>query len=104
MTEENKILAIQDILKKNNRQENDCQNVNYIGDGYSDAVAMEFVHKHGGKAIFVYPPNQNDKYYDHNNRIYQTLNADGIIDFYCVADYNRESELFEILRNQKRNS
>ena len=52
MTENKKILAIQDILKKNDRQENDCHNVNYIGDAYSDAMAMRFVHNNGGKAIF----------------------------------------------------
>lgn len=97
MTDDKKILAIQDILKKNNRNENDCNNVNYIGDGYSDAIAMRFVHNNGGKAIFVHQPNKDDEYYDHNNEIYQKLNEDGMIDFCCVADYTNNSILSNVL-------
>ncbi len=42
MTDEKKIEAIQEILRKNKRQKNDCRNVNYIGDGATDAAAMRF--------------------------------------------------------------
>ncbi|MCI8481856.1 MAG: haloacid dehalogenase-like hydrolase, partial [Clostridia bacterium] len=101
MTDDKKILAIQDILKKNNRQENDCRNVYYIGDGYSDATAMRFVHNNGGKAIFVHQSSQADEFYDYNNKIYQTLNADGVVDFCCVADYRNGSVLSNILQRQK---
>lgn len=104
MTDAKKILAIQDILKKNDRQENDCSNVYYIGDGYSDATAMRFVHYNGGKAIFVHQPSQDDEYYHYNNKIYQTLNADGIVDFCCVADYRNGSILSNILQRQKEKS
>lgn len=97
MTDDKKILAIQDILKKNNKNENDCSNVNYIGDGYSDAIAMKFVHNNGGKAIFVHQPNKDDEYYNHNNEIYQKLNEDGMIDFCCVADYTNNSILSDVL-------
>ncbi len=41
-----------DILKRNGRIGNDCRNVNFIGDGYSDASAMRFVHNNGGKIHF----------------------------------------------------
>lgn len=101
MTDDKKILAIQDILKNNNRKENDCRNVYYIGDGYSDAMAMRFVHNYGGKAVFVHQPNKDDKYYYHNNKIYQTLNKDGMVDFYCVADYRQGTELSNILQRKK---
>ena len=104
MTDDKKVLAIKDILKKNNRQENDCYNVYYIGDGYSDATAMRYVHNNGGKAIFVYQPNQDDEYYHYNNKIYQTLNANGMIDFYCIADYRNGSILSNILQRQKEKS
>ena len=100
MTDDKKILAICDILKKNNRQENDCRNVYYIGDGYSDATAMRFVHHYGGKAIFVHQLHQKDDLYQHNNKIYETLNIDGMIDFCCVADYRNGSELSDILERQ----
>lgn len=62
---------------------------------------MRFVHNNGGRAIFVHQPNQDDKYYQHNNKIYQTLNADGMVDFCCVADYTNTSMLSNILLGQK---
>lgn len=104
MTDDKKILAIQDILKKNNRSENDCRNVYYIGDGYSDAPAMRFVHNNGGKAIFVHKLSQDDEFYDYNNKIYQILAAEGIVDFCCVADYSNGSILSNILQRQKEKS
>lgn len=102
MTDDKKILAICDILKRNNRKNNDCRNVYYIGDGYSDAAAMKFVHEHGGKAIFVYQPNKDDDLSNHNSKIYELLNADGIVDFCCIADYSEGSDLFNILQRQTR--
>lgn len=42
----------------------------------------------------------DDKFYHYNNRIYQTLNQDGIVDFCCVADYRDGSILSNILRGQ----
>ncbi len=100
MTDDKKILAIKDILKKNNRIANDCRNVYYIGDGFSDLPAMQFVHNNGGKAVFVHQLSQDDELYDNNNKIYQTLNEDGIIDFYCIADYRNGSALSNILLRQ----
>ena len=100
MTDDKKILAIKDILKRNNRQENDCHNVYYIGDGYSDLIAMKFVHNNGGKAIFVYQPNQDDALYHQSQKVYEKLNADGIIDFCCIADYRKGSTLFNILQRK----
>lgn len=104
MTDDKKILAIKDILKRNNRQENDCRDVYYIGDGFSDAVAMRFIHNNGGKAIFVHQPNQDDGLYHYTNKIYETLNADGMVDFCCLADYRNGSTLSNILQRQKSKS
>lgn len=101
MTNEKKILAIKDILKKNNRQGNDCRNVYYIGDGYSDAIAMKFVHNNGGKSVFVHQPNQDDELYHYTNEVYETLNAKGMIDFCCIADYRNDSILLNVLQRQK---
>lgn len=101
MTDDKKILAIKEILKLNNRQENDCRNVYYIGDGYSDAIAMRFVHNNGGKAVFVHQPNKNDGLYEYTNKIYEKLNSDGMVDFCCLADYRNGSTLSNILQRQK---
>lgn len=100
MTDEKKILAIQDILKSHNRQKNDCRNVFYVGDGYSDAAAMRFVHNNGGKAIFVYQSNQNDDLYQYNKKVYETLYDEGIVDFCCVAEYGVGSTLYNLLQRQ----
>ena len=103
MTNDKKILAIQDILKKNNRQENDCRNVYYIGDGHTDAGAMRFVHNNGGKAVFVHQPDQGDGLCNEINKIYEVLNADGIVDFCCIADYRSGTLLSNILQRQGEN-
>lgn len=63
--------------------------------------AMRYVHNNGGKAIFVYQPNQEDALYRENQKIYERLNADGMIDFCCVADYREGSELSNILQRTK---
>ncbi len=101
MTNDKKIKAIQDILIKNHRQENDCRNVYYIGDGYSDAFAMKFIHDNGGKAIFVHQPHQNDDLQYYNDQVYETLNKNGIIDYCCIANYNDNSVLSNILQRKK---
>ena len=101
MTDDKKILAIADILSKNNRKANDCENVYYIGDGYSDAEAMKFVHNNGGKAVFVCQTSKEDKYYHYNNEIYKALNREKIVDFACIADYKDGTMLSDILKRQK---
>lgn len=103
MTDDKKLLAIQEILRNNNRKDNDCRNVYYIGDGYSDATAMRFVHNHGGKAVFVHQPTTEDDFFEYVDNIYKLLNADGIVDFNCVADYRDDSELSNILQRKQSN-
>ncbi len=97
MTDDKKIDAIKDILMKNGRSVDDCKDVCYVGDGYSAAVAMRYVHENGGTAIFVYHPKTKDELQVHNDSIFEKLNEEGIVDYYCVADYTEDSELFNIL-------
>ena len=101
MTDDKKILAIKEILKSNGREDFNCKNVCFIGDGYSDAPAMRFVHNHGGKAIFVHQPDTNDELASHNHKIYEMLMSEGIVDFSFVADYSSSSELFQILKSKE---
>ena len=95
MTDDNKIQSIKDILSDNSVQT--CQNVYYIGDGYSDKPAMTFIHNNGGKAIFVYHPDTNDELSDYNKKIYQDLNQTNIIDYCVPANYTPGSELSDLL-------
>ena len=99
VTDERKVLLIQDILKKNNIENEDCTSVVYIGDGYSDKPAMEYVHLHGGNTVFVHQPTQGneDEHTRHINEIYNKLNSRKIIDYKCVADFGKGSKLRNIL-------
>ena len=100
MTDEKKIDAIKDILKINGRDENDCRNVFYIGDGYSDGASMRFIHENGGKAVFVYQPNNDDALREYTNHIRELLNAEGILDYSFVADYSAGSDLSNLLNRK----
>lgn len=103
MTDDKKILAIQDILKKNGRNKNDCENVSFVGDGASDIDAFRFIHNNGGKAVFVHQPIGNeDEWHEQLNMLYQELNKEGVIDFKCVADYRIGSELTGILQEKSK--
>lgn len=86
-------------------QQNELGEIVGIGkamtDDKKDVAAMRYVHNNGGKAIFVYQPNQEDALYRENQKIYERLNADGMIDFCCVADYREGSELSNILQRTK---
>ena len=98
MTDDKKIVAIREIVRQNHRQEEDCRNVYFVGDVATDAADMRFVHNNGGKAIFVYQPKQEDALYHENQRIYERLKAEGMVDYCCVADYREGSELSNILQ------
>ena len=98
MTDDDKINSIQKILLDNSIQT--CQNVFYIGDGYSDKDAMTFVHNNGGIAIFVYHPDTNDELSDSNKEVYHELTEAGIIDYCVPADYTPESELYNLLQRR----
>ncbi|KAI4453701.1 atp dependent lon protease family member [Holotrichia oblita] len=98
MTDDKKVLAIQDILKRNGRAQNDCSNVIFIGDGASDVASWQFVHKNGGKSVFVHQPvGKEDEWHNQLETVYQGLNEKGIIDYKCVADYRIGSDLTKIL-------
>lgn len=98
MTNADKVLAIQEILSNNGHENHNCENVTYIGDGYSDAESMRFVHEHGGKAIFVHQPDNNDKFAEeHNRKIFQMLVDDGVVDYSFVADYSAGTDLYKAL-------
>ncbi len=97
MTDDKKIECIQEILRKNGREVSDCRNVYFVGDGYSDAPAMRYVHNHGGKAIFVHQPNEDDELFSHNQKIYDMLKKENIVDYCFLADYSLGSELSNLL-------
>lgn len=84
MSDRNKVTAIKDILYSMGRQEDDCQNVVYIGDGFTDRYAMEYVKRNGGTSIFVYKE---------DNAELKKLEAEDVVSFSTFADYSDNSEL-----------
>ena len=82
ITDEQKVDYIKKINVANNREELDCTNLVYVGDGITDYYAFKFVKENGGTSILVYlddPP--TDK------RILDVVN----ISF--KADFSNNSEL-----------
>lgn len=65
-------------------------NMVYIGDGLTDVPSMIIVKSNGGKSIAVYPRGQEEKA--------GTLEADGRINYACVADYSKDSNLEKIMK------
>ena len=100
VTDDKKVDAIREILRINGRVEDDCRGVAFIGDGYSDADSLKFVHEHGGISIFVHQPDTNDFYYEHNRQVYENLNKNGMIDYNLLADYRMDTPLGKVLRRK----
>ena len=65
-------------------------NMVYIGGGLTDVPSMIIVKSNGGKSIAVYPRGKEEKA--------GTLQADGRINYACVADYSKDSSLEKIMK------
>ena len=98
LTDEKKV----EIIKNIQRANNGTNNVIYFGDGLTDKFAFEYVHKIGGKSVFI---TTNPK----SQEVYKNLNANGIIDEIFQADYSTSSDIsrfiqreIELEKNQER--
>lgn len=85
MSDKNKVQAIKEICQQNNGREDDCTNVVYIGDGFTDYYAMEHVKQHGGVTIFVY--------LDPNSKDLAAIREKNVVDLYTPANFTEDSEL-----------
>ena len=85
MSDKNKVIAIKDILQKNGNNIDDCSDLIYIGDGYTDYYAMKYVKEHGGTSIFVYT--------NLNSKDILKIKEKNVVDFYTKTDYSQNSEL-----------
>lgn len=90
MSDKNKVIAIKEILYKNNIDNEDCSNVIYIGDGFTDYYAMKYIKEHGGTSIFVY---QNL-----DSKDMQSIKEENVVDFYTKADFSQNSELYNYVK------
>ena len=85
MSDKNKVIAIKNILQKNGNNIEDCSELIYIGDGFTDYYAMKYVKEHGGTSIFVYT--------NPNNKDILKIKEKNVVDFYTKTDYSQNSEL-----------
>lgn len=90
MSDKNKVIAIQEILRKNGISNENCSNIIYIGDGFTDYYAMKYVKNHGGTSIFVYK--------DFNSKDMQDIKEKNVVDFYSKSDFSQDSELYNYIK------
>lgn len=90
MSDKNKVTAIKEILRKNGINNEDCSNVIYMGDGFTDYYAMKYIKEHGGTSIFVYK--------DLNSKDMNSIKEKGVVDFYTEADFSKNSDLYNYVK------
>lgn len=90
MNDKNKVIAIKEILQKNIIDNEDCSNIIYIGDGFTDYYAMKYIKEHGGTSIFVYN--------DLNSKDMLSIKEKDVVDFYAKADFSQNSELYNYVK------
>ena len=83
-----KIDSIKDILKNNGKDNSDCENVIYIGDGLTDKEAMDYVFNRGGKTIFVHHGNLD---------IFNAVNENNIVNYCFEADYTENGNIVKTI-------
>lgn len=91
MSDVKKVDAIKEVLRLNNISDDDCSRIIYIGDGFTDVNAMEYVKNNGGISIFVY----ND---EEINESYHFMEK-GYVNFCAYADYSLDGELVNYIKN-----
>lgn len=91
MTDKNKVSAIKDILKKSNIKDEDCSNIIYIGDGFTDYFAMKYVKENGGTTIFVCN--------EFNSKDLQNIKEKNVVDYFTISDFSRNSELYNLIKH-----
>ena len=88
ISDKGKVDCIKKINTFHGREENDCTNLIYIGDGLTDYYAMKFVFSNGGTSILVTPPGKTPE-----ERLFSVSH------FQCDANYKKEKELFQYIKN-----
>jgi phosphoserine phosphatase len=70
-------------------------NMIYIGDGFTDVPCFAVMNKQNGYSIGVYNPKSESSFKE-----IQKLDRDGRLHAYTVANYQKDSELFNIIKNR----
>lgn len=89
VTDEKKVDAIKDIQLHNEG----TNKIIYFGDGLKDELAFQYVHKIGGKNVFIASNNKSIENYN-------KLNINGIIDKCFEADFGKDTKLSEYIQKE----
>ena len=89
VTDEKKVDAIKDIQLHNEG----TNKIIYFGDGLTDELAFQYVHKIGGKNVFIASNKQSIENYN-------KLNINGIIDKCYEADFGKDTKLSEYIQKE----
>ena len=82
-------IKIQDIQLHNEG----TNKIIYFGDGLTDELAFQYVHKIGGKNVFIASNKQSIENYN-------KLNINGIIDKCYEADFGKDTKLSEYIQKE----
>lgn len=88
VTDETKIELIKAILAINYVINDDCHDVTYLGDGYTDYYAMKFIKEHGGTSLFIASS-------EDGKEIYNTLAKEDVVDTSYLNDFTSKGEIFK---------
>lgn len=89
MNEQSKVGVLQQILARHLPDPTDLRRVAYLGDGITDFYAMRYVKDHGGQAIFVHQPGEEQNI--------EKLPNPSVVTFTALADYTKGSALSDFV-------
>lgn len=84
MTDSEKSVALRKIAKQVSDVADDFSGIVYIGDGPTDVAAMEYIKRHGGRAILIRHSSTDENW--------PQVDADGV-DLATTPDFTEDSEL-----------
>ncbi len=85
MSEEEKVVALQEIAERVNDTPDNFSGIVYIGDGPTDFAALEYIKQRGGIAVLV------------NNKDIDTK-LTGIVNLVTTTDFTQDGELMQYLK------
>lgn len=84
MSDKNKVVALKEILKNNNKK--DCKDIIYIGDGLSDYYVMKYVKEHHGETILLYLDNKEEAI---------SMQEQGVLSYMFYNDFSKDSDFYK---------
>lgn len=91
MTMQQKAETLRNLAREINGDEDDCRGMFYVGDGPTDANAMNFMKERGGKNIMVYINEPRPEALK--------ICKNGLVDLLAPANYAADSKIYQYIFN-----